>query len=314
MTLHRVLGIDLSKNWLDAHLAPDSQVWRVSMQPADLQSWMDGLPNDIDLVVLEATGGLQALVAGMLHERGFPVAVVNPRQIRDYARSIGQLAKTDALDARIIALFGKQTEPPVRPLPSEDQAALRELTTRRKQLVDNLTAEKNRLQTAHTSLVQKNLKAHIRWLETRLGNLNLSIEKLIQTSPLWIENEQRLLSVPGVGQVTARTLLAELPELGALSGKQIAALVGIAPYVHESGKWRGKSFIERGRAAVRRVLYMAALVATRFNPVIRAFAKQLKQRGKANKVVLIACIRKLLVLLNAIMRDQTYWLNPQKNT
>lgn len=309
MTTHRILGIDVSKDWLDACLLPSEETWHTAMEPAVLESWIASLPHDISLAVLEATGGLHTPLAALLHAHGIPVVVVNPKLIRDFARSTGQLAKTDSLDAYVIALYGQRVQPPVRPLPSEDRIVLRELVARRRQLIEQLTAENNRLHTAQTPLVQNNLEQHIQWLQSQLGALEQSIASCIEASSVWQEQQHRLLSVPGVGEVTARTLLAELPELGLVSHKEIAALAGVAPFTKQSGRWKGRSFIERGRASVRRALYMAALVASRHNPVLRAFAQRLKQAGKPNKVVLVACMRKLLVILNAMMKQNSFWMN-----
>ena len=307
MNLTCVLGIDMSKDWLDAHLLPQDKTWHVSTDPTALGVWIQELPDGIQLAVLEATGGLEAKVAALLSEQGIPVAIVNPRSIRDYAKGIGYLAKTDALDAYVIAHFGQNVQPPAHELPSEQQAALRELMTRRRQLLQVLTMEKNRLQQAQTRAVQSDLKKHIRWLEKRLETMEQSLEDLVHSSPIWQNRFDQLLSVPGVGKVTANTLLADLPELGKLNRKQIAALVGVAPFTRRSGKWKGQSRIERGRSKVRAVLYMAALVAKRFNPVIRDFAERLQQKGKEKKVVSTACMRKLLVILNAMVRDQNHW-------
>lgn len=306
-SFNSVLGIDLSQDWLDAHLLPQGQTSHLSTDPVELERWISSLPDGITLAVMEATGGLEARVAALLHERGIPVAIVNPRQIRDFARAVGLLAKNDRLDAHAIALFAQRVQPPTRALPDAQQTALRELIVRRRQLLETLVAERNRLRRATTTPVRKSLTRHVQWLERQLESLEREIEALIQSSPLWREQEERLLSVPGVGPATVRTLLAELPELGRLTRREIAALVGVAPYCHESGKWRGRSFIERGRAHVRHVLYMAALAARRWNPLIRIFAERLQQKGKAPKVVLVACMRKLLVIVNAIVRHKSYW-------
>ena len=265
------------------------------------------LPNGIQLAVLEATGGLEAHVAALLSEQSIPVAIVNPKPIRDYAKGIGYLAKTDALDAYVIAHFGQNVQPPAHELPSEQQTALRELMARRRQLLGMLTMERNRLKQVQTRAVQNDLKQHIQGLEKRLEKVDQSLKKLIQSSPVWQNQFEQLASVPGVGPVTAHTLLADLPELGQLTRKQIAALVGVAPYDHKSGKRKGQSYIERGRGKVRAALYMAVLSASRFNPAIREFAERLRKKGKAAKVILTACMRKLLVILNAMVRDHNHW-------
>lgn len=301
------LGIDLSKNWLDAHLLPEGKKWHVSTDPLELKAWIDDLPSDITLVVMEATGCLENQVASYLHERQIPVVIVNPRRIRDFARACGLLAKNDVLDAYAIALFAQRIQPPVRDLPDEAQSELNEMIARRRQVLDTLQAEKNRLQRVRTKSVRQDLKAHIRWLEKRLLFLEEELDHLVESNELWKEQEERLLSVPGVGPVTARTVLAELPELGRLTRREIAALVGVAPFCHESGKWKGRRFIEKGRSAVRHTLYMATLSAMRHNSLIRQFAQRLKSQGKAAKVVIVACMRKLLVILNAMQRDQKHW-------
>lgn len=309
MTLSTVLGMDVSKEWIDACLLPAGQEWHVSTQPEELQAWVQALPPDIELAVLEATGGLQAVVAALLDSRGIPVAVVNPKQIRDFARALGVLAKNDRVDARVIARFGQHMQPPARPLPTPEMTALRELIVRRQQIVDLLTAEKNRGLIVCTPAVQKNIHQHIHYLEKQLDALHRQIEEAVQKSPLWRAQEQLLTSMKGVGRVTAVKLMAHLPELGSLTRREIAALAGVAPYCHESGKRRGRSYIEKGRGAVRSALYMAALSALRYNPAIKQFAERLKQKGKKGKVILVACMRKMLVTLNAMMRDQIPWQN-----
>lgn len=301
------LGIDLSKQWLDAHLLPVNQTWHVSTQPESLQQWIQELPAGIVLAVMEATGGLENQVAALLHQAGIPVVIMNPRRIRDFARASGLLAKTDALDAYVIALFAERMQPPVRTLPDEAQAELQEIMTRRSQVLEALQAEKNRLQRATSKTVREDLTAHIAWLKNRLLQWEDELERLIQTNELWREQEELLRSVPGVGPVLARACLADLPELGQLNRKEIAALVGVAPFCHESGKWRGRSFIQNGRASVRRILYMSALSAMKHNSVIHSFAQRLRTSGKAAKVIIVACMRKLLVILNAMLRDKKSW-------
>jgi transposase len=301
------LGIDLSKRWLDAHLLPTGQTWHLATDPETLEAWVAQLPAEIHLAVLEATGGLERSVAALLQQRRIPVAVVNPRRIRDFARAANRLDKTDALDAYVIALFAQRLQPPARPLPEAAQIELNEILTRRRQVQTNLQMERNRLAQVHSAPVRQDLQEHIQWLEQRMQQLDRQLQALVQSHAEWKEQEERMRSVPGVGPVTARTLLAELPELGHLSRREVAALVGVAPYSHSSGQWRGRSCIEKGRASVRHVLFMAALVAKRSNPQIKAFAQRLKEKGKAAKVVLVACMRKLLVMLNALERDQKHW-------
>jgi transposase len=258
------------------------------------------------LVVLEATGGLEIPLTGVLAAAGVPVVVVNPRQVRDFAKATGQLAKTDALDAQTLAHFAEVIRPELRPLPDEQTQALAAILARRRQLVEMLTAEKNRLGSARTP-VRTSLRTHIAWLERELNHRDRDLAHAIRESPVWREKDALLQSTPGVGPVVTTTLLANLPELGTLTGKQIAALVGVAPLNRDSGSWRGKRTVWGGRAQIRAVLYMAAIVAARFNPVIRAFYQRLCAAGKAKKVALTACMRKLLIILNAMLKHRTPW-------
>lgn len=258
------------------------------------------------LIVLEATGALETALTSALVEAALPVVVANPRQIRDFAKAAGHLAKTDRLDAEILARFAEVMRPTPRPLPDAEARALAAVWARRRQLVEMLTAEKNRLLTA-PSTIRKSLRAHIAWLERELAHTDTALAEAIQRSPVWREKEQWLRSVPGVGPVLTSTLLAHLPELGTLTHKQIAALVGVAPFNRDSGTRRGKRTVWGGRAHVRAVLYMNAIVAARFNPVIRTFYQRLCRAGKAKKVALTACMRKLLVILNAMLKHRTPW-------
>jgi transposase len=258
------------------------------------------------LIVLEATGALETALTSALVEAALPVVVANPRQIRDFAKAAGHLAKTDRLDAEILARFAEVMRPTPRPLPDAEARALAAVWARRRQLVEMLTAEKNRLLTA-PGPIRKSLRAHIAWLERELAHTDTDLAEAIQRSPVWREKEQLLRSVPGVGPVLTSTLLAHLPELGTLTHKQIAALVGVAPFNRDSGTWRGKRTVWGGRAHVRAVLYMNAIVAARFNPVIRTFYQRLCRAGKAKKVALTACMRKLLVILNAMLKHRTPW-------
>lgn len=299
------VGIDVSKAWLDVAVGPASPVQRVTnAEPAiaDLVSALTRQP--LAGVVVEATGGLETAVASAVAAAGLPVAVVNPRRVREFARSIGQLAKTDRHDARLLARFGAQTQPRCRPLPDAATVELGRLVTRRRQLVEMLTAERNRRQAPDAALAES-LDEHIAWLTARVAELDRRLTRLLRESPVWQADAARLQSVPGVGPVLTATLLAELPELGRLDRKRIAALVGVAPITRESGRWRGRAMIGGGRAAVRATLYMAALVATRHNPVLRAFYQRLLAAGKAKKLALVAVMRKLLVICNAIRRDHT---------
>jgi transposase len=237
------------------------------------------------------------------------VSVVNPRQARDFARATGRLAKTDKIDAQSLAHFAETVRPAPRPILKEEARALGEILARRRQLVGMLTAENNRLLTATTKRVKKRIEAHLRWLEKELARADRDLQEVIEESPVWRENEELLRGVPGVGPVLARTLLAELPELGQLKNKQLAALVGVAPLNRDSGMLRGKRAIWGGRSGVRAALYMGALVATRCNPTIKEFYERLLAAGKPKKVALVACMRKLLVILNAMLRNRTSW-NP----
>lgn len=258
------------------------------------------------LIVCEATGGYEAALVAGLATAGLPVVIANPRQVRDFAKATGQFAKTDAIDARILALFAERVRPEVRPLPDAAAQALDALLTRRRQLIEMLVAERTRLLIAAPT-VRRDLQQHIRFLERRLREADDDLHTAVKVSPVWRVKDDLLQSVPGVGRVVSLTLLAELPELGRLSHKQIAALVGVAPLNRDSGTLRGKRLIYGGRAPVRAVLYMAALVASRRNPVIRAFYERLRAAGKPAKVALTACMRKLLTILNAIARSGTPW-------
>jgi transposase len=258
------------------------------------------------LIVLEATGGLEIPLVGALAAAGLPVVVVNPRQVRDFAKATGRLAKTDTLDAAVLAHFAAAVQPAVRPLPDAATQGLAAVVTRRRQLVDMLTAERNRLSCAPPGL-RKELQAHIRWLERRIAGLDTDLEHAIRTSPVWRAQEDLLRSVPGIGPIVARTLLAQLPELGTLAPKPLAALVGVAPLNRDSGLFRGRRKVGGGRAAVRAVLYMGTLAAVRFNPVLRPFYQRLRAAGKLPKVALTACMHKLLTILNALLKHQQRW-------
>jgi transposase len=257
-------------------------------------------------VVLEATGGLQVPLASALAVGGIPVAVVNPRQVRDFAKATGQLAKTDAIDAQVLARFADAVRPTPRPLPDEATQQLGALLTRRRQLIEMLVAEQQRMQRAPRP-IQRQIQAHLTWLKQQLAGLDEDLTHRIQATPLWCEHEDLLHSVPGIGPVVSRTLLAELPELGTLTHKQIAALVGVAPLNRDSGTLRGRRMIWGGRTVVRSVLYMSAVVAARHNPVIKAFYQRLRTAGKVPKVALVACMHKLLTILNAMVKHQTPW-------
>lgn len=303
------VGIDVAKAQLDIATYPAGEEWRIAHDPAGVATLVEGLvalaPT---LVVLEATGGLELPLVGELLQAQLPVAVVNPRQVRDFAKALGKLAKTDTLDARVLAQFGEATKPQPRPLPDAQTQELKALVTRRRQLVEMLTAEKNRLSRA-TPRLHPQLKEHIQWLEGQLKELDQDLGGLVRTTPVWLAKEQLLKGVSGVGKVLSITLVAELPELGNLDRRQIAALVGVAPFNRDSGMMRGKRTVWGGRSQVRAALYMATLVATRHNPVIKAFYQRLLEAGKAKKVALTACMRKLLTILNAMIKHQQPW-NP----
>lgn len=301
------VGIDVSKARLDVAVHERDEQW---------VAWYDG-PGLARLVerlqalqpariVVEASGGLEALLVAELAAASLPVAVVNPKRVRDFAKAKGLLAKTDRLDARVLAHFAAAIQPPLSHLPSADEQRLAELVTRRRQVVEMLTAEQNRLSRAPARLRER-IQPHLAWLEAELSALNSDIHDFIGQHPAWQDDADRLDSVPGIGPVTASTLLAELPELGQLNRKRIAALVGVAPFNHDSGRRRGQRRIRGGRTAVRNVLYMATLAATRFNPVIRAFYERLLRAGKEKKVALTACMRKLLTILNALIRHKQAW-------
>jgi transposase len=301
------VGIDLSKDYLDVAVNPTGQQWRMDNTEEGLGPLVEQLQGlSPVLVVLEATGSLQVPVAAALGAAGLPVAVVNPRQVRDFARATGKLAKTDKLDAQVLALFAERVRPVPRLLPDPQTQELNALLARRRQIVAMLVTEQNRLGTALPS-VRPGIQEHIAWLEERLAGLHDKMAKLLRESPIWREKEDLLRGVPGVGPVVSLTLLAELPELGTLGRRQIASLVGVAPLNRDSGTLRGKRTVWGGRAKVRAALYMAALVATRFNPVLQAFYQRLLAAGKPKKVALIACMRKLLTILNAMLKHRTRW-------
>ena len=301
------VGIDVSKARLDVAMRPSAEKLSVSNDEAGFQALVQRLSElRPALIVLEATGGLERNITGALGSAQLPVVVVNPRQVRDFAKATGQLAKTDRIDAEVLARFAEAVRPPLRPLRDEVSLELRALMARRRQITEMIVAESNRLSGASRS-VKKRIDAHIRWLEAELGRADKDLDQAIRQSPIWHEHEDLLKSVPGIGPIISRTLLAELPELGTLNRKQIAALAGIAPFNRDSGTFRGRRGIWGGRATVRAVLYMAALVASRRNSVIREFYKRLREKGKAPKVALVACLRKLLTILNAMIKHKTRW-------
>jgi len=301
------MGIDVAKAQLDIAVRPSGERWAVPNNTDGVATLVEQVQAlHPTLIVLEATGGLERAATAALATAGLPVVVVNPRQARDFARAIGQLAKTDALDARALAHFADVIRPTPRPLPDAQTQELRALLGRRQQLIVMRTAEQNRL--AGTSgRLQTDIEAHITWLNERLATLDDDIETLLRASPLWRENDDLLQSAPGIGPVCARTLLLELPELGTLNRRQIAALVGVAPLNRDSGTLRGRRTIWGGRAHVRTVWYMGTLVATRYNPRIKAFYERLLAAGKVKKVALTACMHKFLTILNAMLKHRTPW-------
>ena len=303
------VGIDVSKDCLDVAVRPTGEAWQVSHDSRGINDLVERLGELApQLVVLEATGGMEMALAGELAASKLAIAVVNPRHVRDFARAAGKLAKTDALDAQVLAHFAEAMRPASRPLPDDASQELRALMARRRQLVEMITAEKNRLRTAAPRIRPK-VQEHIRWLEESLKDLDRDMEDFMRSSPMWRDKDQLLRSTPGVGPVLSMTLLSDLPELGALNRGEIAALVGVAPFNRDSGALRGKRTVWGGRRQVRAALYMAALVATRYNPVLRDFYQRLCEAGKPKKVALTACMRKLLTILNVMVKHNRHW-NP----
>jgi transposase len=308
MSTHQIfVGIDVAKGQLDVALRPTGERWTVPNEDASIAALVTQLHAVAPtLIVLEATGGYQRAVVAALAAASLPVVVANPRQTRDFAKATGQLAKTDALDARALAHFAEAVRPTPRPLPTAQAEELRALMARRRQLVAIRTAEINRLDSAPPS-VHADLQAHITWLDARLAALDDTLDTALRASPIWREREALYRSVPGIGPACARTLLCDLPELGTLSRQRIAALVGVAPFNCDSGTMRGHRTIWGGRTHVRATLYMGTLVAVRHNPVLKASYERLLAAGKAKKVALTACLRKLLTILNAMVKHQTPW-------
>lgn len=303
------VGIDVSKDRLDVAALPSGEAWSHEHDESGMEELVQKLLEfHPESVIVEATGGLERNLVATLAASALPVIVVNPRQVRDFAKAIGQLAKTDSIDAGILALFGQRVRPELRALPDEETQALEALLVRRRQIIEMLVAENNRVPLA-SSVIAKDLKAHVRFLEKRLDIVEADIDTAIKESPIWRAKDKLFRSVPGVGPVFSRTLLAELPELGRLTNNQISKLVGVAPLNRDSGRYRGTRRIWGGRACVRNVLYMAAFSATRWNPVIRAYYERLVGAGKAHKVALVACMRKLLIILNSMARSGKSW-NP----
>ena len=303
-----VVGIDVSKNTLDVHVHPAGEAFTVARNADGIDALIARIaPLGIHAVAVEATGGFETVVAASLGGAGLPVIVVNPAQVRAFAQALGKRAKTDPINAAVIARFVEATKPQIRPLPDEDTRVLADLVARRRQIIQMIVAEKQRERQLPGRALKKSVARLIKALEKELTVLDTGIDDSVRGSPVWREKEDLLQSVPGVGKVVARSLLAELPELGTLTRRQVASLAGLAPWTRQSGKWRGKSFTGGGRAGVRTAIFMAAMVGARHNPVLQAFHQRLIAAGKPKLVALIAVARKLLTILNAILRDKTPW-------
>lgn len=305
-----VVGIDVAKNRLDVAVRPSGEVFAVERNGAGLAALCEKLVAlGPAIVAIEATGGFEEIAAAGLAGAGLPLVVVNPAQVRAFAKAIGQRAKTDPIDAAVIAHFAEATKPEIRPLPDEETRHLSELVARRRQIVEMIGAEKQREKRAALKTTRRSIARIVAALRKELEDMDGDIATAVRASPAWREKEDLLVSVPGIGTGISRTLIAELPELGRLDRKEIAALAGLAPYTRQSGTWRGKSFIGGGRTRVRTALFMGAMVATRWNPPLKAFFDRLVAAGKPKMVAIIAVARKLLTILNAILRDKTPWQN-----
>ena len=303
-----IVGIDVSKDKLDVALHPDGAAFTVARNATGIDALIERLrPLSVKLVALEATGGFEAVVAASLGAAGLPVVVVNPARVRNYAKALNQRAKTDAIDARVIAAFAAAAKLVARPLPDAATRLLADLVGRRRQIIDMVKAEQQRKKRLTNKRLLQSIARLLKALQKELSEIDAEIDESMRGSPAWRDKEDLLASVPGVGPVIARTLIAELPELGSLDRRQIAALAGLAPWTRQSGQWRGKSFIGGGRKSVRRALFMGAMVAARYNPVLKAFRQRLVEAGKPKLVAAIALARKLLTILNAMVRDGTPW-------
>lgn len=303
------VGIDVSKDKLDVHVHPLGESYELANEAGGIEELIARLKQlEVAAIAVEATGGFEALAVAGLGAAGLPVVAVNPKQVHNFAKALGLNAKTDRLDAQVIARFAEAVKPEIRPLADAETVALSELLARRRQIVQMITAEKNRaMRMATNKPLQRSIARILDALEAELAKLDGGIDGMIKASPLWREKEELLSSMPGIGKVIARTLLAEMPELGGMTGKQAAALCGLAPWTRQSGQWRGKSMIGAGRSVPRTVLYLAAMIAKRHNPSLRAFALRLLNAGKPKKVVIVAIARKLVTILNAILRDKKPW-------
>jgi len=309
LTQDLFIGIDVSKATLDIAVLPGELAWSVANNEEGVQELIAkvsqlGVPR---IILMEATGGYERRPLVWLSAAGLPVVAINPRNARDFAKSIGLLAKTDKVDAKALALFAQRNQPACRPLPDEQTRSLQDLIVRRRQMLDMLSAEQNRLPLVESPRVSREIRSHIAWLEKRIQNVDDDLDQAIKNSPAWRPKSDLLRSAKGVGPVLASTLIAQLPELGSLTNKKIAALVGVAPFNRDSGTIRGRRCVWGGRADIRKVLYMATLAAIRFNPTIRGFYKRLCQTGKLRKVAITASMRKFITILNAMVRDQKPW-------
>jgi transposase len=302
------VGVDVSKDRLDVAVRPSGEAFVVTRDGKGLNELVERLQVLAPaLIAVEATGGFETIVAAALAGANLPLAVVNPAQVRHFARAVGQRAKTDPIDAAIIARFAEAVKPEPRPVPDAEARLLMELVSRRTQIIEMLVAERQREKRADAVRVRKSLARHIAALEKELPVIDRDIDGLVRGSPVWREKEDLLVTVPGIGNTLARTFLAEIPELGSLDRREIASLVGLAPFTRQSGCWRGKSMIAGGRTGPRAAIFMAALTASRCNPVLRAFYRRLLARGKPKMVALIAVARKILTILNAMLRDKKQW-------
>lgn len=303
------VGIDVSKDGLDVHVLPEGNAFKVERDPAGMDVLVQRLQALAPATIaVEATGGLEAYVVASLLTAELPVVVLNPAQVRAFAKALGKRAKTDPIDAAVIAHFAEATKPEIRPLPDEATRLLSELVTRRRQITQMLVAERLRLRSLTSARLKQSVSRIVKVLQQELAALDTEIDDTIHGTPAWRQKEDLLRSVPGIGPGIARTLIAEMPELGTLDRRQVASLAGLAPFTQQSGRWRGKSFISGGRAHVRSMLYLGAMAAIRFNPVLRSFYQRLLAAGKAKAVALIAVARKLLTILNAIIRDERPWI------
>lgn len=309
--VEKFVGIDVSKSTLDVCIEPAGEALHVAYDEAGIKQILGRLKElRPTLIVMEATGGFELRIATELASQALPVAVINPRQARDYAKATGQLAKTDQVDAAMLAGFAQAIRPQVRAHKDADTRALDDLVSRRRQLIDMRVQETLRLGTAASKPLEKSLNQHIAWLDKRIAEIDTDLTNTLRESDVWRAKDDLLRGIPGVGAVTTLTMLAKCPELGRLNRREIAALAGVAPLANDSGKHRGKRFIWGGRADVRAVLYMAAISAIRCNDIIKAFAERLKKAGKAPKVVIVACMRKLLTIMNSMLKNNTPW-NPK---